>query len=55
MPKYWQQIAINAQLEAAEWHALAQEQPAMWARYMAKAAACYARARWAMEAPEDCP
>lgn len=55
MPKYWREIALYAQEEAAEWFALAQEQPAMWARYMDKAAECYARARWAMEAPGDCP
>ena len=60
MPKYWQPIAINAQEEAAIYASEARlmrdaGRVAAWEFYSDMAATLYARARWAMEAPEDCP
>jgi hypothetical protein len=60
MPKYWQPIAINAQEEAALYAAEAARlreagRATAWRFYSDKAAALYARARWAMAAPDDCP
>ena len=60
MPKYWLEIATNAQAEAAEWAALAREcmdgtrHISHWRAYQTKAEALYSRARWAMSS-DDCP
>lgn len=58
-PKYWQSIAINAQEEAALYAAEARAlfeagRATAWKFYSTKAAALYARARWAMTS-EECP
>ncbi len=59
MPKYWKEIAINAQEEAALYAAeaalLRDSGSAGWQFYATKAEALYSRARWAMSVPEDCP
>lgn len=65
MPKYWREIAIEAQEEAAYLYAEARRYMALLAEgqadprvarlYQVRAARCSARVRWAMEAPGDCP
>ncbi len=65
MPKYWREIAIEAQEQAAYLAAesrrgmdlLAQGQAdaRMVRIYQVRAAKAYARARWAMSCPDDCP
>ena len=65
MPKYWKEIAIEAQEEAANLAARAREGMKYLAAgwpvdrqiriYQVRAARCYARARWAMTVPDDCP
>lgn len=60
MPKYWQEIAIEAQEAAARYYAEAAEardagDARLWATCMHLADLTYARARWAMSCPDDCP
>lgn len=56
MPKYWREIAIDAQADGAFWSALARifRDAEAWANFQDRAAAAYARARWAMES-DECP
>ncbi len=60
MPKYWKEIAINAQEEAAMYAAEAAKrrdagEVSAWGFYSKKSDSLYSRARWAMSVPEDCP
>lgn len=60
MPKYWREIAIEAQEQGARYYAAAVEAREagslrVWAIGMHLAAQAYARARWAAAAPDDCP